>query len=441
MVGPLHGLTVVEIAHPFCAFAGKLLADAGADVILVEPPEGAEQRTYEPFAERRHVAAGFIADSELSLAWWADNTSKRSVVADLDTGPGRQFFRQLVAEADILLEAERPGLLADRGIDYTDLTGQPLSRHRSSPPAGALGPPPVNEQLIQVSITPLGRVWRRPVSEGHRHAEMTDLTIMARGGPMAMCGYDDHTLAPMRSRGDQGIRTACHVAVMATMTALLARDAFGGQFLDVSMVAAANVTTEAGSHGWLASQQKPYRQTGRHARPSLTEPAQVECADGRYLNTGAGARSGRDFDALLAYLTELELVDEAGPDMIAALEHGGGYEDLTMDQVGRDPDANATFKAGRRAMRLIGQHLTAHEAFLGLQSRGIACGVVWSADEMMQDPHFVDRGFPTDVYQPQLDREVTYPGPPIRFTKSPMSIRNPAPRLGEHTDDVRRQLR
>lgn len=431
--GPLYGLRVIELASQFTAFAGRLLADAGADVIVIEPPEGADQRWFGPFvdsdAEPNAQASPSdrdVYDGEHSLAWWAENTSKRSVVADLDSGPGRQFFRQLIESADVLLEAEAPGRLAELGIDYTDLTGEPMFADEPVSNQTRPGPPPVNEQLIQVSITPLGRRGG--------HLEATDLTILARGGPMWSCGYDNQELPPVRGGGEQGIRIAAHFAVMSTMTALLARSAVGGQFVDVSMVAAANVTTEFATYTWLAARENVQRQTGRHASTKPTESTQVKCADGRYLNTGVPPRTPREFAALRQWLDELGMAEVF--ELTALLDLGGEYEKLTLQMIREDDLAGEVFHAGRLAMAFIASKLPAHQAFLGFQERGIAAGVVWSIDETMQDPHFVERGFPTPVFQPQLDREVIYPGPPIRFTKSPMSIRNPAPSLGQHTDEV-----
>ncbi|MEL6983607.1 MAG: CoA transferase, partial [Actinomycetota bacterium] len=306
--GPLHGIRVLEIANPFTAFAGKLLADAGADVIVVEPPEGAEQRYNGPMADD---AIDGVDPVELSLAWWAENTSKRSAVVDLETGPGRQFFRNLVAATDVLLEATTPGWLAGLGIDYQDLTGDP----------------PVNAELIQVSITPFGRDQAGAVSPAGAEA-MTDLTILARGGPMWSCGYDDHDLPPVRGRGEQGLRMAAHFAVMSTLTAILARPRHGGQFVDVSMVAAANVTTEFASYSWLAARETVQRQTGRHAAARPTESTQVRCADGRYLNTGVPPRTPKEFAALSAWMTELGLEDEFP--MFSLLAMGSEYQKLTL---------------------------------------------------------------------------------------------------------------
>ena len=406
--GPLAGVRVIELANEFCAFAGRLLADAGADVILVEPPNGAAQRGHGPFADDR-------VGPENSLSWWAENTSKRGIVLDLDVADGRATYQRLVASADVVLEAEEPGRLAELGIDYDDLAS-------------------ANPALVHIAITPFGRAG---VGGG---TDVTDLTLLARGGPMWSCGYDDHDLPPVRGRGNQGIRMAAHFAVMSTLTALLARgDGSGaGQFVDVSMIASANVTTEFASYGWLAAQETVQRQTGRHATPRPTDATQVQCGDGRHLNTGVPPRRPSEFEALLGWIRELGLEDEFP--MSSLLEMGTGYEFFSLQMIMEDPLVGEIFGAGREAMQFIASKLPAHDAFIGFQQRGIACGVVWSPDEVMTDPHFVERGFSATVHHEQIGRDVTYPGPPIRFEASPMGIRRRAPMLGEHTDEVLAEL-
>ncbi|MCP4227956.1 MAG: carnitine dehydratase [Actinomycetia bacterium] len=403
--GPMAGIRVIELAHPFGAFAGRLLADAGADVIVVEPPGGAAQRTHAPFADNE-------SGLERSLAWWAENTSKRSIVADLDTNDGQALVRRLVATADVFLECEHPGRLVAVGLGYDDLSVD-------------------HPDLIHVAITPFGQAGVGGSTD------VTDLTLLARGGPMWSCGYDDHDLPPVRGRGNQSYRMASHFAVMSILTALLARRHHGGQFVDVNVNAAANVTTEFASYGWLAGQQTVQRQTGRHATPTLSEPTQFRCADGRYLNTGVPPRSGGEFKALLEWMRELGLEDEFA--LTSILELGFDYELITLTMIEEDPLVGEVFGAGREAMAFIAANVSAHEAFLGFQQRGIAAGVVWSPDEMMADPHFVERGFPTEIHHDEIGRSVTYPGAPIRFTASPMSI-SPAPRLGEHTDQILAEL-
>src|SRR3954462_9658514 len=115
--GPLAGLSVVELSHEAVSWAGKLLADLGADVVVVEPPGGSPQRQYGPWLDDE-------PGPERSLWWWYYNTSKQSVVLDLDGEAGRGRFADLVAAADILVEAEPPGRLAELGVDYADLAAR-----------------------------------------------------------------------------------------------------------------------------------------------------------------------------------------------------------------------------------------------------------------------------------------------------------------------------
>ena len=214
----------------------------GADVVKVEPPEGARTRRYEPFL-------GDEPHPERSLHFWHYNTSKRSLALDLDTDEGREAFRRLAANADVLVEDQPPGRLAALGLDYADLRERRTAR------------------LIHAAITSFGRGDPRSLEP------FTDLTILAGGGPVWSCGYDDHSLPPVRGGGGQGFQTGCHWALISILTALLHRDGGGeGQFIDVSMHAASNVTTEAGSYQWLVANATVQRQTGRHASPTPSIP-------------------------------------------------------------------------------------------------------------------------------------------------------------------------
>src|SRR6185295_10077145 len=98
-MGPLDGVRVVELSHEHGAWAAKLLADMGADVIVVEPPGGSAQRGFGPFLED-------TPGTERSLWWWYYNTSKRSVVADVERDRDRDRVLALIADADVLIEAE-----------------------------------------------------------------------------------------------------------------------------------------------------------------------------------------------------------------------------------------------------------------------------------------------------------------------------------------------
>ncbi|HWF75950.1 MAG TPA: CoA transferase [Caulobacteraceae bacterium] len=401
----LAGFRVIELANERIAFAGKLLADMGADVILVEPPGGDPARRYPPFLDD-------VPGPERSLWWWHYNTSKRGVTLDLERNEDRAQFKELVTTADILLESEPRGRLAALGLDYHDL--------RAARP-----------ELIFVSMTPYGR--------GGSDAPAVDLTLLAGGGPAWSCGYDDHTLPPVRGGGGQSYHTGCHFAAMSALTALFWRLTSGeGQFIDVSMHQAQNVTTEAASYSWLVAQQTVQRQTGRHAAAVPTGETQMRCQDGRWVNTGVPPRSPADYGAILGWVRELAL--EADFPEAIFLEMGANLEKpLTYDRIGVDDEATAIFMAGREALALIAANVSAYDYFIGCQRRGVAVGVIYSPEEAFEDEHFKARGFQVAVEHEDLARTFRYPGAPYRLTASPWRISRRAPKLGEHNAELLRQ--
>ena len=405
--GALQGLRVIELAHERCSFAGKLLADMGADVIVVEPPQGSPARHYEPFVDD-------LPDPERSLYWWHYNTSKRGVTLDIESHRGRELFLELAATADLVIEAEDPGQMARLRLDYDDLAA-------------------AKPDLIVASITPFGRQTSKV------EAQSTDLTVLAGGGPVWSCGYDDHAIPPVRGGGGQGYQTACHYAVMSVLTALLYRDVSGeGQHIDVSMHAASNVSTEMASYTWLVAQGTVQRQTGRHAMDIETMPVQRRCTDGRYVTTGMPPRKPEEYAGLHGWLVELGLAEQL-PEAIF-LERGAELEHIDFSLVGQDDEITAIVGAGREALMLIADSIPAYDFFVGAENLGLTAGIIYSPEEVMEDPHFQERGFPVEVEHPELERSLTYPGAPYRFEKSAWHISRRAPQLGEHDEELLTEL-
>ena len=403
--GALAGLRVVELCDEKGALAGKLFADMGAEVIKVEPLAGDPTRSYPPFLDDE-------PGLERSLYFWHYNTSKLGVTLDLEQEAGRDLLRRLVASAGVFIESERPGRLAEIGLDYADLR-------------------PLNESLIMVSITPFGRTGPRA------EEEVTDLTLLAGGGPVWSCGYDDHSLPPVRGGGNQGYHTGCHFAFMSALAALLYRDHTGtGQHIDVNMHAAVNVTTEAATYEYLVAGATVQRQTGRHhsVTPMPSMRSQVRCADGRYVNGGIPARRPEQFRRVHEWLVELDLVDEFLEAPLLVI--GAQRESFDMQLISEDEEARAIFAAAREAVNFLAAHLPADEFFRGAQERGFQVGVIYSPEEVIEDPHFIDRGFPVQVEHPELGRTFTYPGAPYKFGASPWRIARRAPLLGEDNESV-----
>ena len=405
--GPMSGLRIIELSHERVEYASKLFADMGADVVKVEPPGGSPTRGYAPFLESGGEG---VPREERSLYFWHYNTSKRGVTLDLDEERGRALFRRLAADADMLIEGEAPGLMAALGLDAGELRE-------------------ANDRLIYVSITPFGR-------SGPRADEAaTDLTILAGGGPAWSSGYDDHSLPPVRGGGNQGYHTGCHFAVMSALVALLHRDRTGrGQHIDVNMHAAANITTEAGSYTWLVAQQTVQRQTGRHAAVSPTQSSQVRCADGRWVNSGFPARRPEQIRVMYDWMKSLNLLERF--DETAILEIAMARDSIDLRRLRDDEELQAFVRAGRNAMALLAASMPAYDYFTGCQERGFQVGIIYSPEEVIEDPHFVARGFPVAVEHLEVGRTVTYPGAPYRFERSPWQISRRAPLLGEHNDEV-----
>ena len=307
----------------------------------------------------------------------------------------------------MLIEGEVPGSLAAIGLDCDAVQA-------------------VNPRLIIVSITPFGSTSERA------HEPVTDLTLMAGGGPVWSCGYDDHSLPPVRGGGNQAFHTAGNWAVMSLLVALLAREETGqGQRIDVSMYAACNVTTEMASYGWLACEWEVQRQTGRHATPVITPPVQVRCRDGKYATTGVPPRAPAEYAKVLDLLDRLGLRDEFPSSVI--LQLGAERESLSFADIETDPMVAEIFSAAREVMWFLAEHLDAYDFFAETQGIGIATGVIYTPGEAIADPHFVARGFPVEIEHPEVDRTFTYPGAPYRFTGTPWSARR-APLLGEHQE-------
>jgi len=407
MSGPLTDLRVIEYCDEAGAWAGKLFADMGADVVKVEPPGGSRVRGYPPFL-------GDEPHPDRSLAFWHNNTSKRAITLDLDQDPGRDIFRRLAAGAAIVLEDQPPGRMAGLGLDYPDLSS-------------------LNPDLVMVSITPYGRTG--PKSDW----VATDLTVLA-GGPEWSNGYDDHSLPPVRGLGNQGYQTACHWAVAAALVAVVHRDWTGeGQHVDVNMHAAANVSTEASSYTWLVARQTVQRQTGRHAAVVPSSPLQVLARDGRYVTTGVAPRRPFEIASILAWLHDLGLRDAFADwpllDAGANLDHN-----ITMAAVADGGEEAAIYGAVRDALNFIAASIDSYDFFVGAQTRGFQCGIIYSPDEVFEDPHFVARGFQAAVEHPELGRTFRYPGAPFGFGAAPWAISRRPPLTGEHTQEVLAEL-
>jgi crotonobetainyl-CoA:carnitine CoA-transferase CaiB-like acyl-CoA transferase len=389
---------VVELSGQYTAIGSRMLAELGADVVVVEPPGGSPHRVRPPFADDE-------PGPDRSLRWWGANAGKRSVTIDLDASVGAATLRRLIASADVVIAGSDE--FADGAIDYQTARID-------------------HDGLIWVSVTPFG------LNSVRAQEPVTDLTMLAGGGPLWNCGYDDHSLPPIRGAGDQSANIAGMYCAIGALTALTHRDRTGqGQLVDVSVTAACNVTCEQTTYHWLVNAGVCQRQTGRHAYPVRTSAVQVRCADGHYATTGVLPRKPADYTRLLAWLSELDLIEELPEAVFLEL---AAERDSPVDiaKIGEDDETTAILSAARDAMRLIASRLPAKEFFLTSQRRGFPAGAVLPPDAAFADEHTVARGFHVPVAHPELGRTITYPGTPYVFSETPTVVPSRAPLLGEH---------
>lgn len=389
---------MIEISGQYTPVAGRVLAELGADVIVVEPPTGSPHRQRPPFVDDER-------GTDRSLRWWGANAGKRSVTVDLGSETGLDTLRRLIGGADVVLAGS--DRLADGAVAYNDIrTRQP--------------------GLIWIAVTPFG------VGSARANEPVTDLTMLAGGGPVWNCGYDDHTIAPMRGSGDQSVNIGGMYGAIGALIALSHRDHAGvGQLVDVNVTAACNVTCEQTTYHWLVNQAVCIRQTGRHAYPTPSSPVQVRCADGHYATTGVLPRKPEEFVWLIQWLTDLGLTDELPETYF--LELGAARDEpVDLSAIGEDDETTAIFSAARDAITLIASRLPAKDFFIASQRRGFPAGAILAPHEAFEDEHTVARGMHVLVAHPELDRTVVYPGAPYVFSASPTVTPTRAPLLGEH---------
>ena len=321
---------------------------------------------------------------ERSLRWWASAVGARSIALDLTLTEDLAAFAALVDAADIVLEGQGHGL-DSLGAGWDSLGSTRL-------------------RVIWVSITPFGRESVRADEPN------TDLTLLAGGGVMWNCGYDDHSVPPMRGHGNQAHNIGALYATIGALTALAHRDQTGrGQLVDVNINAACNVTCEHVTYNWLVSEQVLTRQTGRHAAPVPTAPVQVRCADGRYACTGVLPVLPHQFAALTCGSTSSD--SWIGIPEAVFLELGAARGPrVDIADIGADPEGASILAAARDAISLIASELSAYEFYVASQERGFPAGAVVSPDEAFEDQHFVARGVQVDVEHPELGRTYRFPG-------------------------------
>ena len=381
------GLRVVELADdPRGEILGKLLADQGADVIKVEPVGGSRGRHVGPWVR------GHEGDPDFSLNFWTYNTSKRSVVVDTTTTGGRAERDDLIATADVLITSDTPDDLTAAHIDLQEFT----DRHR---------------HLIAVSVSPYG------LTGPWANRRSSDLVALATGGILMSCGYDDHSIPPIRPGGNQAMQIAASFGHTGLLLALLERQTSGlGQIVDVSMHEAIAVSGELANPYWFYPRVLLQRQTCRHAQPSPTSPALFECADGVQVYFALILSDTKTWGILVDWLDSLGMALDLADEEYLQLSH-----------------RQENFPYIQTLLESFFLMQDSETVYTEAQQRGLPLGPISAPEDLVADPHLQARGYFVDV---PIDGEtVKFPGAPFSFSYGTGAPSRP-PRLGADTEAV-----
>lgn len=383
----LEGVRVLDVSGPMGNYCGKMFADLGADVILVEPPRGTPLRREPPFIEAR-------PGIERSLTYAYHNTSKRGITLDLDTPSGQALFRNLAATADLVIETEMPGVMALRGLGYEALA--------------ALKP-----GLVLASITAFGQSG--PYAQYHGQ----DIVALALGGLLYLGGYPD--VAPTRVYGNQAFLCANMYGAVAAMIAVLETEVSGrGQHVDISMQECVVMGLEnaAQFYDLEGTIRKRTAGEGRFAGHGM-----FECRDGYVYMLAGGIGENRFWGRTVKWLMD-ENVERAGS--LQAPE-------WTNLEFLRTADAKRTFK---EIFTRWSRTKTKAEIFHEGQRRHLPIAAVNSPADVLENRQLQYRGFFVGLEHHLRDEPMVAPGAPYRLSETPWRIQRVAPRLGEHNAEV-----
>lgn len=361
---PLEGLKVVELARVLAGpFVGQSLADLGAEVIKVESPDGDDTRKWgPPFVER---------DGDVSAAYYySANRGKDSVVADFRTEEGRQTVRDLVADADILVENFKVGGLKKYGLDYASLSQ-------------------LNPRLIYCSITGFGQDGPYASRAGY------DFMIQGMSGLMSVTGEPEH---PPQKIGVAvaDIMTGLYGAI-GILAAVEQRHRTGkGQHIDMSLLDCATTLLANQAMNYLVTGESPKRLGSSH--PNIA-PYQVVPTSNGHIIIAVG--NDRQYQSLCSALER--------PDL-------GKHADYITNELRVTHRAALTLEVEQETRKF-----TSTELLDLLEKHTVPAGPINSVGEALNDPQIKSRGV---VISPE-----GVPGVrgPWKFSDADLSLERTAP--------------
>jgi len=381
MIQPLSDITVIDassyISGPFCT---KYLADMGATVIKVESPHGGDvSRRMSPFYQDTPSSDG-------SGVFLFMNANKQGITLDFDTATGRRIFRELIAKADVFVEDFHPDYLPSLGLSYDDLAA-------------------INDQLIVTSITPFGQTGPYIDMLGD------EIVLLGMGGPMIHTGNDNRE--PTKYAGNISLRQAGVLSALATSVAIMAMEARGtGEHVDVSVFEVLAGSQDRRTSLMLAHQhvQEIF---GRRTVGGTIASGIFPCKNGYVNISGGGVR----FAGVCSMIGQPELLEDErfSPSERLLEENAVVFNVLYLE----------TWLAERTML----------EVWQAANKEHVLAGVIYTTKDLLDNKDFQDRGVWQEIDHPDTG-PLLYPGRPYLMSESPWSMRRPAPKLGQHNEEI-----
>jgi len=378
---PLAGIRVIDqtqaLAGPYCAM---MLGDLGADVIKIERPGvGDQSRTWAP---------PYIGDQ--STYYLAANRNKRSIALNIASAQGQQILHDLVKDADIFLTniATRASL-KKYNVDYDTLNA-------------------LNPRIIYGSISGYGRTGSRADQPGY------DLVAQAESGTMSLTGEVDG--APMRFLSPMADLTCGIFTLIGILAALHVRHTTGrGQFLDQSLQEGQLTWLDNYAGEYFATGEPPKRMGNRH--PQIVPYEAVQGSDGDWFILGVG--SDNVWRAFCKLVNRPELAED--------------------ERFAENVNRIYNYEALMPIVREIIRERTVDEWLTTLRAAGVPAGRINTIDQALGDEHILERGMIVELEHPALGM-VKSIATPVHMSETPLQYFRHPPRLGEHTDEVMREL-
>ena len=375
---PLQGVRVLDLSRVLAGpYCTMVLGDLGADVIKVEPPEGDETRGWgPPFAEGE------------SAYYLCVNRNKRGIVINLKTDEGRKILRDLALQSDVLVENFRPGTLKKFGLDFETL-------HE------------LNPKLIYCSITGFGQTGSMKDKPGY------DFMIQALGGLMSITGEPDGE--PMKTGVAVVDLFAGQNAIIAILAALQARTLTGrGQQLDIALFDS--------QLGWLANVASNYLISGKlpkrhgNAHANIVPYQSFQASDGWF---AIAVGNDRQFARLCDLIGKPEFAaDEKFATNSARVQNRAELIPLLID----------IFKTA-----------SVSDWLARLDEAEIPCGPIQNFEQVFSMPVVGEREMLVKMEHPTIGK-LPLVGSPLKMSDTPVEFRLPPPLMGEHTEEVLREL-